>query len=129
MRHRLRYLALLAIGLGIGTAAGGSIGTGAVWVGGGLIFVAAVLAAIGSADTTPTVGVPPDNLAREGRRATLSGLGTQVERILRLAEEQAAAHRAQAQREADEIVAAARAEAQAVLDRARAAGPDQITGS
>ncbi len=124
MRRRLRYLSLVTIGLGIGAVAGGSIGTGARWAGGALIFVAAVLAVLGSADPTPA----PDNLAREGKRATLSGLGTQVERILRLAEEQASAHRAQAQRQADEIVAAARAEAQAILDRAQGqAGP--VTGS
>jgi len=44
----------------------------------------------------------------ENARPTLSGLGTKVEHILRLAEEQANEHRAEARREAEGILSAAR---------------------
>lgn len=53
-------------------------------------------------------------------RPTLSNLGTRVEGILRLAEEQADDHRAEARREADGILAAARAEADHTIAAARA---------
>lgn len=46
-------------------------------------------------------------------------LGTRVEKILRLAEEQAEAHLAAARQEAEEIVAAARREAEEILANAR----------
>jgi cell division septum initiation protein DivIVA len=50
---------------------------------------------------------------------TLRGLGTRVEQILRLAEQQAAEHRATARRDAEEIVAAAKREAAEILAAAR----------
>jgi vacuolar-type H+-ATPase subunit H len=50
---------------------------------------------------------------------TIHGLGSRVEGILRLAEQQADDHRAQARREAAEIVAAARREAEEILAAAR----------
>lgn len=52
-------------------------------------------------------------------RPTPRGLGTRVEEILRLAEQQAEDHRAAARREADEIVAAARREAEEIVAAAR----------
>jgi cell division septum initiation protein DivIVA len=52
-------------------------------------------------------------------RPTLDGLGTRVEQILRLAEEQAEACRSAAQQEAEEIVAAARREAEEIVAAAR----------
>jgi vacuolar-type H+-ATPase subunit H len=50
---------------------------------------------------------------------TLPELGTRVEQILRLAEQQAEDHRAEARREAERIVAAARQEAEEILAAAR----------
>ncbi len=44
----------------------------------------------------------------ESSRPTLSGLGTRVEQILRLAEEQANDHRGESKREAEGIISAAR---------------------
>src|SRR5437764_11959943 len=57
----------------------------------------------------------------ENSRPTLSGLGTRVEQILRLAEEQANDHRGEAKREAEGIVSAARLEGREITDEARAA--------
>src|SRR2546430_17085642 len=56
----------------------------------------------------------------ENSRPTLSGLGTRVEQILRLAEEQANDHRGEAKREAEGIVSAARLEAREITDEGRA---------
>src|SRR5579859_18626 len=56
----------------------------------------------------------------ENSRPTLSGLGTRVEQILRLAEEQANDHRGEAKREAEGIVSASRLEAREITDKARA---------
>ena len=56
----------------------------------------------------------------ESSRPTLSGLGTRVEQILRLAEEQANEHRGEAKRESEGIVSAARLEAREITDKARA---------
>jgi hypothetical protein len=49
----------------------------------------------------------------------LRGLGRRAGEILRLAEQQADDHRAEARREAEEIVAAARREAEEILAAAR----------
>ncbi|MGW5667366.1 hypothetical protein [Micromonospora sp. NPDC003776] len=51
-------------------------------------------------------------------RPTLSGLGTRVEQLLKLAEEQADDHRAKARLDAEGIVTAARREVEAILNRA-----------
>jgi len=56
----------------------------------------------------------------ENSRPTLSGLGTRVEQILRLAEEQANDHRSEAKRESEGILSAARLEAREITDKARA---------
>src|SRR5690606_21015974 len=56
----------------------------------------------------------------ESSRPTLSGLGTRVEQILRLAEEQANEHRSESKREAEGIISAARLEAREITDKARA---------
>ncbi|MER7003960.1 cell division protein DivIVA, partial [Dactylosporangium sp. NPDC000555] len=56
----------------------------------------------------------------ENNRPTLSGLGTRVEQILRLAEEQANDHRGEAKRESEGIISAARLEAREITDKARA---------
>jgi len=56
---------------------------------------------------------------RDESRPAFHDVGTRVEEILRLAEEQAEAHRAEARREAAEIMAAARREAEEILAAAR----------
>src|SRR2546421_9597 len=56
----------------------------------------------------------------ENSRPTLSGLGTRVEQILRLAEEQANDHRAEAKPESEGSNTAARLEAREITDNARA---------
>lgn len=69
----------------------------------------------GPGDTT-NAGAAPQRQNRQ--RPTLSGLGTRVEQILKLAEEQANDRRAEAQRESEAIVTSARQEAEAILNRA-----------
>ena len=49
-----------------------------------------------------------DRQIEDGRRPTLSGLGTRVEQILRLAEEETSNQRGGAQRDAEGIVSASR---------------------
>lgn len=56
----------------------------------------------------------------EAAKPTLSGLGTRVEQLLRLAEEQAADHRDDARREAEKLIAAAHLESKEVVEKARA---------
>ena len=56
----------------------------------------------------------------ESSRPTLSGLGTRVEQILRLAEEQANEHRGESKRDSEGIISAARLEAREITDKARA---------
>src|SRR3954468_19154343 len=56
----------------------------------------------------------------ENSRPTLSGLGTRVEQILRLAEEQANDHRNEAKRESEGILSAARLEAREITHKAPA---------
>src|SRR5262245_17508140 len=56
----------------------------------------------------------------ENSRPTLSGLGTRVEQILRLAEEQANEHRGDSKRESEGVVSASRLEAREITDKARA---------
>lgn len=63
--------------------------------------------------TTTGTAVLAERRRRNRQRPTLSGLGTRVEQILKLAEEQADDHRAEARLEAEGIVTAARREAEA----------------
>lgn len=56
----------------------------------------------------------------EAAKPTLSGLGTRVEQLLRLAEEQANDHRDDAKREAEKLIAAAHLESKEVVEKARA---------
>jgi F0F1-type ATP synthase membrane subunit b/b' len=53
------------------------------------------------------------------QRPTFDEVGTRVAEILRMAEEQAEAHLADARREAEEIIAAARREAEEIRAAAR----------
>jgi cell division septum initiation protein DivIVA len=56
----------------------------------------------------------------EAAQPTLSGLGTRVEQLLRLAEEQANEHRDESKREAEKLIAAAHLESKEVVEKARA---------
>ncbi|TWJ20530.1 DivIVA domain-containing protein [Micromonospora endolithica] len=138
--------AAVLFGLGVGVAVGPSLGPAAVWSGVVVAVLGVGLSLIGSAESDlvgddleddeaagdSASGTGPAVVAQRRRRdrqaPRLSGLGTRVEQILRLAEEQANDHRDEARREAEEMVSAARREAEAILDRAheQAAG---ITGT
>lgn len=130
-----RLAAMLLIGLGLGTVAGAYLHNAAVWSGLALVLVGIGVAIVGRSRTAsdapgdPASDAPgdpagdvagiPAQPGPEADRPRLSGLGTRVEQILRLAEEQANAHGALSEREAEQIVANAQAEAQAIIDQAR----------
>jgi cell division septum initiation protein DivIVA len=57
---------------------------------------------------------------QESSKPTLSGLGTRVEQLLRLAEEQANEHRNEAEKKAEETLGAARLQARELTEKARA---------
>ncbi|BEL05094.1 hypothetical protein Q0Z83_032850 [Actinoplanes sichuanensis] len=81
----------------------------------GLVMLVAGSVSRSGADLIEDAKVPRQaGRADRSDRPTLAGLGTRVEDILRLAEEQADDHRAEAKREADAIIAAAKAEAQRI---------------
>jgi hypothetical protein len=116
----MRWVALLSVlvfGLGAGMMAGrGDPGSEQLGV---ILAALGLCASLVSISLTRSDARSSDDLGpiNDGGRPTLAGLGTRVEEILKLAEEQAADHRAQAQAEADRIIADAR-------DRARGiAGP------
>jgi gas vesicle protein len=136
MRKPAKTAALL-FGLGVGAAVGPSLGTAALWPAVAVAALGVGLAMVGESEpdliadrTVDSDGnsASADTSFEEWRqrheRPTLSGLGTQVERILKLAEEQANDHRADAKRESEDLVAAARQEAETILSRAR----DQAAG-
>ncbi|WP_407663309.1 hypothetical protein [Micromonospora musae] len=144
MRKPAKTAAVL-FGLGVGAAFGPSLGPAALWSGIAVAALGVTLSLIGTteSDLVPDGPVPRDEDAgeagdrtttgrggaaerrrRDGQRPTLSGLGTRVEQILELAEEQADDHRAEARREAERIVTAARHEAETILNRAH----EQATG-
>lgn len=148
MRKPAKTAAVL-FGLGVGAAVGPSLGPAAVWSGVAIAALGVALSLVGTTesdlvgdglvDRDEDAGVAGDGMTtgtavvaerrrRNRQRPTLSGLGTRVEQILKLAEEQAADHRAEARLEAEGIVTAARREAEAILNRAheQAAG---ITGT
>ncbi|MGV9809642.1 hypothetical protein [Micromonospora chersina] len=144
MRKPARTAAVL-FGFGVGAAVGASLGPAAVWPGVAVAALGVALSLIGTREsdlvgddlvdrdeetgaagdaTTAGTAVVAERRRRDRQRPTLSGLGTRVEQILQLAEEQADDHRAGARREAEAIVAAARREAEAILNRAQ----DQAAG-
>jgi hypothetical protein len=106
----LRRWGMLAIGLGIGLLAGINVGPALVFP--GLVALAAGAAMIAFGGRTPVdlVQLPASPPDPDGK-PTLSGLGTRVDDILRLAEDQAKDHRESAERDAAAIIAEARAEA------------------
>ncbi|MFE9658373.1 DivIVA domain-containing protein [Micromonospora sp. NPDC006431] len=144
MRKPARTAAVL-FGLGVGATVGPSLGPAAVWSGVTIAALGVALSLVGTTesdlagdglvDRDEDAGLAGDGtttgtavVAERRRRPALSGLGTRVEQILKLAEEQADDHRAKARLEAEGIVTAARREAEAILNRAheQAAG---ITGT
>jgi len=56
----------------------------------------------------------------ERAQPTLSGLGSRVEQLFRLAEDQANEHRGESTREAEKLIAAAHLESKEVVEKARA---------
>lgn len=146
MRKPVKTAAIL-FGLGVGATVGPSLGPAAVWSGATIAALGVALslagttesdlvgdslvdrdkAAVAGDETTTGTAVGAEQ-RRNRQRPALSGLGSQVEQVLKLAEEQANDHRAEARLEAERIVTAARREAEAILNRAheQAAG---ITGT
>src|SRR5216117_2874013 len=99
---------------GLGVAVGAVAARPALWVAAVLLVAGTALAVVEwrrSGPSAPNDDGPP-----------LTGVGTRVEEILRLAEQQAEDHRAAARREADEIVAAARLEARRITEPGSGAG-------
>ncbi|WFE99987.1 hypothetical protein [Micromonospora sp. WMMD964] len=140
MRKPVKTAAVL-VGLGVGAAVGPSLGTAALWSGIAVAVLGIGLSLVGESEPDLVAdgmvdrdgkGTSADTSAESRRqlyeRPTLTGLAPRVEQILRLAEEQANDHRAEATRECEEMVAAARQEAETILNRAhgQAAG---ITGT
>ncbi|MGC4759077.1 hypothetical protein [Micromonospora trifolii] len=130
------------VGLGVGVAVGSALGPVAIWFGVAVAALGIGLSLIGTAESdlvgdglvdrdeagdrtaAGTAGVA-ERKRRTANRPTLNGLGTRVEQILKLAEEQADDHLNGARLEADETVSAARQEAEAILRRAS----DQAAGN
>src|SRR4029453_5105131 len=59
----------------------------------------------------------------ERAQPTLSGLGSRVEQLLRLADEQANEHRGESKREAEKLIAPRHLESKEVVEKARAVAP------
>ncbi len=138
--RKLAKTAAVLVGLGIGAMVGPSLGPASVWSGVAMVALGGALSLVGATksdlagdgvvvdrdDDAAVAGDGPATAAvaaaerrrRNRQRPTLGGLGTRVEQILRLAEEQASCHRAEGRLEAEEIVTAARREAEAILNRA-----------
>jgi len=122
MRMSGRPAAMLLTGLGIGAIGGAYLHAAAArWV--GLVLVVVGIG-VAIASGPPAPALPADPAVRPAKaRPDLVGLGSRVEQVLRLAEEQASVHRAEAKREAERIVADARAKAQAIIKKAQRQAP------
>ncbi|MEU4679969.1 hypothetical protein [Micromonospora sp. NPDC023737] len=119
MRRGVMLLALSSFGVGVGVWVGAGVGPAAIPWAVGACLVGIALSFFG-AETNPVAD--PQNPSAE-RPATFAALGPAVERILRLAEEQAEAVVDEARREAERIVAAARSDAIGGTSRDEVAGP------
>ncbi|MGC4866058.1 hypothetical protein ACLQ3B_11585 [Micromonospora sp. DT53] len=138
MRKPVKTAAVL-FGLGVGVAVGPSLGADVVWPGVAVAALGIGLSLIGTtesdlvgdglADRDEPAGAAGDRtatgtagVAKRQRsspdRPTLSGLGTRVEQILKLAETQADDHLNAAKLDAEKMVGAARREAEAIVNRA-----------
>jgi hypothetical protein len=107
----MKGLGLFLFAAGFGAVVGASAGREAMPFATGAGVVGLLLAFAGSLSRS---GGDLIEDAKSPDRPSLSGLGTRVEQILRLAEEQADNHRAEARREAEAIIATARAQAQRI---------------
>ncbi|RIV41405.1 hypothetical protein D2L64_01510 [Micromonospora radicis] len=136
---RVKPAQTLLFGFGFGAIGGILLGEVAIWPALVVILAGGTMTVFGSSAPTLSAEAHLDGadrapvprrirgfqLADDG--PTLAGLGTRVEQILQMAEEQAADHRNEAKRESEGILAAARAEADAILAQARAQA-DRTTG-
>ncbi|MGW3892365.1 hypothetical protein ACWD69_27100 [Micromonospora chokoriensis] len=128
--------AALLVGLGVGAAAGPSLGPAAAWSGVAIAALGVALLLVGTRgpdlvrdgviDDEEEGEVPDGGAAtaverrpRNRQRSTFAHLGPHVEQILRLAEEQASTIVEDARLESERLVAAARREADAHLNLAR----------
>ncbi|MET8835890.1 hypothetical protein ABZV78_18480 [Micromonospora sp. NPDC004540] len=126
----MKMLPALLVGLGVGAVVGTRLGATATWPGIAVAVLGVGLAVFGS-----RAAAGDEAAARpSGEGPPLAQLGSRVEQILRLAEEQAENHRAEAARDAERTLAEARSAAQLIVDRARAVatgltgtGPDWET--
>lgn len=114
----------IVFGIGVGVVSGPFLGDAALWAGVVIAALGVALALAGPTDNRYLTGTGLSPLGDGGQQSSLGGLGTRVEQILRLAEEQADDHRREATREAEAILSAARQEAAAILHRAH----EQATG-
>ena len=124
MRRTFRLWSLVLIGLGVGVGAGWVIGQAALVVAAVVVVAGLVFAVVGSWQAPPELvarrAERKAHQAQQASRPALAGLGTRVEQVLRLAEEQANDHRVKAEREAEQILASARREAEAIISGAHA---------
>lgn len=119
MRRGVRLLALSLFGVGVGVWVGANLGPAAIPWAVGACLVGIALSFFGAEKDSVA---DPRNPSAE-RPPTFAELGPAVERILRLAEEQAEAVVDEARREAERIVAAARSDAAGGTRRDEAARP------
>ncbi|WFE30871.1 hypothetical protein O7623_23730 [Solwaraspora sp. WMMD791] len=108
----------MVFGIGVGVVTGPFLGDAALWVGVVIAALGVALSVAGPTDDRYLTGTGSRPPGHDGQQFALGGLGTRVEQILRLAEEQADDHRREATREAEAILSAARQEAAATLHRA-----------
>ncbi|RKR90149.1 hypothetical protein BDK92_4517 [Micromonospora pisi] len=119
-----RKLALAVLGIGLGLSLGALTDGAAHRYAWAALIVGLALFLVPVRKET-SLGAPADDGSanrrsdRDDKRPTLAGLGTRVEQILRLAEEQANDYRTEARREAEEIRQAARVDADEILGPAR----------
>ena len=119
---RSAIASVLALGFGSGLAVG--VGTRTFVIGAVLVVLAVVATAVTVPPLRSSPAPAPADASVPGGPPTLEGLGTRVEQILRLAEEQAGDRLREAERDAELIRAAAHRQARGV------AGPTwQATGS
>ena len=104
----LKRWGMLAIGLGIGLILGMNVDQDLLIPGLVAVAAGAAMLALGGRAAPDLIQVPEQVPDGEPK---LSGLGDRVHGILRLAEDQARDHLAEAEREAAAIIAKARAEA------------------
>jgi hypothetical protein len=122
-----RTVALALVLVGIGEVIGSVAGKPAVWYGLGVAVVGVVLLLLPRRNPADATGAEPGAAPKRDDRPTLSGLGTRVEQILKLAENQASEHKGEAAHDADAILAAARAEAKSIIEQAQAEA-SRLTG-